>query len=81
MQANYHDPSEVCEMCGGEFEGVFFEVRILTGQQAGRWKYLCSRCFSVLGCKLGNGIGKMYLQNMYGELVEVRGKVEVRNNT
>jgi hypothetical protein len=79
MQTTFPNPPRVCEKCGGDFEGAMFEVCNLSGQWAGRWNKLCRSCFHASGCKVGIGFGKMYLQNMYGEFVEVRGKVEIRN--
>jgi hypothetical protein len=72
MRTIYPNPPAVCEICGGDFEGVMYDARILRGQWAGRWHILCSRCFLRSGCKLGVGFGKMYVQNVHGEFVQTK---------
>ena len=77
MRTTYHNPPKVCEKCGGDFEGVMYDVRILRGQWGGRWCNLCQRCFNVSGGKLGSGFGKRYLENVHGEFVQAKGWVKV----
>jgi hypothetical protein len=77
MPTIYPNPPKVCEMCGGDFEGVMYDARILRGQWAGRWSNLCRRCFHVSGCKLGVGFGKMYVQNVHGDFVQTKGRIKV----
>jgi hypothetical protein len=77
MSAPYPNPPTVCEKCGCDFEGVMFEAKIIRGHGIGQWRSICKRCFHVSGCKLGLGFGKMYVQNVFGEYIEVRGKVFV----
>jgi hypothetical protein len=77
MRTTYPNPPSVCEMCGGDFEGVMYDARVLRGRRTGRWNNLCRRCFRVSGCKLGVGFGKVYVQNVHGEYVEAKGWVKV----
>lgn len=56
----YTDPPSLCDICGGEFNGVLYDAKTSWGP----WATMCGSCFRVEGGSLGLGRGQKYVKQV-----------------